>query len=58
MFAPQMRDKNLHFTSRAADLAHPVVLADAIRLNQIYMNLLSNAVKYTRPGGSIELKAL
>lgn len=56
MFAPQMRDKNLHFTSRAADLAHPVVLADAIRLNQIYMNLLSNAVKYTRPGGSIDLK--
>ena len=56
MFAPQMRDKNLHFTSSLADLAHPVVLADGIRLNQIYMNLLSNAVKYTRPGGSVDLK--
>lgn len=56
MFAPQMRDKNLHFTSSIANLIHPVVLADAIRLNQIYMNLLSNAVKYTQPGGSVDLK--
>lgn len=56
MFAPQMRDKDLHFTSSATDLLHPVVLADGIRLNQIYMNLLSNAVKYTQPGGSVDLK--
>lgn len=56
MFAAQMREKNLQFTAKVETLPHPAVLADAIRLNQIYMNLLSNAVKYTQPGGSIDLK--
>ena len=32
------------------------VLADKMRLNQIYMNLLTNAVKYTQEGGTISLK--
>lgn len=56
MMAAQVRDKNLQFTFTNAPLPHPVVFADPIRLNQIYMNLLSNAVKYTRPGGRIDLK--
>lgn len=56
MLDPQIRDKNLHFTAEEMKLPHPVVLADPIRLNQIYMNLLSNAVKYTPSGGQIELK--
>jgi len=29
------------------------VLADPLRLKQVFLNLLSNAVKYNRPGGSV-----
>lgn len=56
MLALQIREKNLHFTIQKDALPHPVVLADPIRLNQIYMNLLSNAVKYTPDGGSITMR--
>lgn len=31
------------------------VLADAVRLSQVFANLLTNAVKYTDPGGRIEV---
>lgn len=31
------------------------VLADELRLKQVFMNLLSNAIKFTRPGGTIML---
>lgn len=56
MMTTQMEEKNLHFSSNMEHLPYPVVLADPIRLNQIFMNLLSNAVKYTPSGGSISMK--
>jgi len=31
------------------------VMADARRLEQVFVNLLSNAVKYNRPGGEVQL---
>jgi len=31
------------------------VLADAVRLTQVFSNLLTNAAKYTNPGGRIEV---
>ncbi len=32
------------------------VLADPVRLRQVFINLLSNAVKYNRPGGSVDVR--
>lgn len=56
MMKPQIQEKGVRFTSEVGEMPHPVVLADPIRLNQIYMNLFSNSVKYTSPGYSIHLK--
>lgn len=56
MLASQIQEKHLHFTCEAGKLEHPAVLADPIRLNQIYMNLLSNAVKYTPADGRITMR--
>ncbi|MCJ1313739.1 hypothetical protein MMC25_007419 [Agyrium rufum] len=34
-----------------------LVIGDPVRLHQIFMNLLSNAYKFTKPGGSVTIKA-
>lgn len=56
MMEHQICEKEQKFTLKMDELEYPVVFADPIRLNQIYMNLLSNAVKYTPAGGNIQLK--
>lgn len=38
------------------DIFHPCLLADQLRLEQIYMNLLSNAIKYTPDGGMVSFE--
>ena len=50
-----MQRKDMHFTCVYTPLPYRFVLADRIRLNQIYTNLLSNAVKYTEVGGNIDV---
>lgn len=45
--------RDLHFSCKQHDIAHPYLLADQLRLEQICTNLLSNAVKYTPDGGSV-----
>ena len=36
-------------------IAYPYLIADELRLNQIFINLLSNSVKYTPKGGHVRL---
>ena len=51
--APQAKDKELHFVQDFDKLPYPCLVADQLRVNQVFLNLLSNAVKYTNPGGTI-----
>ncbi len=51
----QADNKQLEFTVHTQDMYRKYLIADELRLNQIYINLLTNAVKYTNPGGTVTL---
>ena len=53
----QIEKKRHHFTLDLSGLTQDYVLADPVRLRQIFVNLLSNAIKYTPQGGNILFKA-
>lgn len=46
----------LKFTLDKHDILHEHIVADPVRLNQVYLNLLSNAFKYTRAEGSVRME--
>jgi len=46
--------KNLKVSTQLNAKAHQI-LADSIRLQQVFWNLINNAVKFTSPGGQIEI---
>ena len=50
----QAREKKLELTVER-DIENPYLVADELRLNQIYINILSNAIKYTQEGGSVKV---
>lgn len=56
MIRPQMESKQLELMTEIEDFSRNCLVADEIRINQIYVNLLSNAVKYTPDGGKIILR--
>ena len=49
-------DQKLDIVFIKHDIVHEEILADEIRLRQIFMNLLSNGVKYTPAGGKVEFE--
>ncbi len=53
---PILNSKGHELTIEQPDDEIPL-LADAVRLAQVFSNLLINAAKYTRPGGQIRLQA-
>ena len=53
---PQIEKKELEFIHDIDDFKYEYLVADELRLNQIFINLLNNAVKYTRPGGKVKLE--
>ncbi len=55
---PQVKAKQLELFIDTFDIANEDVIADSLKLNQIFINLLSNAVKYTPAGGTISFRIL
>ena len=57
IFGSAIESKNLKITFALEASAH-FVLADPVRLRQVFWNLLSNAVKFTAASGFIEVRTL
>ncbi len=55
---PQVKAKQLELFIDTFDIANEDVIADALKLNQVFVNLMSNAVKYTPAGGMISFKIM
>lgn len=55
---PQVKAKQLELFIDTFEIANEDVIADALKLNQVFINLLSNAVKYTPAGGTITFRIM
>lgn len=55
---PQVKAKQLELFIDTFEIVNEDVIADALKLNQVFINLLSNAVKYTPAGGSIAFRIM
>ncbi len=53
---PQVKAKQLELFIDTFDVQNEDVIADSLKLSQIFVNLLSNAVKYTPAGGSVSFR--
>ena len=53
---PQSQEKNIAVSFRLKDIPHEILIADELRLKQVFMNLLSNAIKYTPEGGRVSVE--
>lgn len=51
----QCREKALTVNITVKDIKHDMLVADELRVKQVFMNLLSNAIKYTPRGGSVDV---
>ena len=55
---PQVKAKQLELFIDTFDVANEDIIADALKLNQVFINLLSNAAKYTPAGGTISFRIM
>lgn len=58
VFAPRCEEGGLRLAVEVGELAHPLVEADELRLQQVFINMLGNAVKFTAPGGSVAVRVV
>ena len=55
---PQVKAKQLELFIDTFDVSNEDIIADALKLSQIFVNLLSNAVKYTPAGGTVSFRII
>lgn len=55
---PQVKAKQLELFIDTFEVVNEEVIADSLKLNQVFINLLSNAVKYTPAGGTITFRIM
>lgn len=55
---PQVKAKQLELFIDTFEVSNEDVIADPLKLNQVFINLLSNAVKYTPAGGTISFRIM
>ena len=53
---PQVKAKQLDLFIDTFDVSNEDVIADSLKLSQVFVNLLSNAVKYTPAGGTVSFR--
>ncbi len=56
MIQPQIKEKELDFFVDIYDVVNEDIIADSLKLNQVFINILSNAVKFTPSGGVISFR--
>ncbi len=55
---PQVKSKQLEMFIDTFEVANEDVIADPLKLNQIFINLMGNAVKYTPAGGTVSFRIM
>ena len=55
---PQIKAKQLELFIDTFEVANEDVIADPLKMNQVFINLLSNAAKYTPAGGTISFRIM
>ncbi len=55
---PQVKAKQLELFIDTFEVVNEDVIADPLKMNQVFINLLSNAVKYTPAGGNISFRII
>lgn len=53
---PQVKAKQMEMFIDTFEVANENVIADPLKLNQIFINLMGNAVKYTPAGGTVTFR--
>lgn len=55
---PQVKAKQMELFIDTFDVQNENVIADSLKLTQVFVNLLSNAVKYTPAGGTVSFRII
>ncbi|MCM1335631.1 MAG: response regulator [Bacteroides sp.] len=55
---PQVKAKQMELFIDTFEVANEDIIADPLKLNQVFINLLSNSVKYTPAGGTVSFRII
>lgn len=58
LIQPQVKAKQLELFIDTFEVTNEDIIADPLKLNQIFINILSNAVKYTPAGGTVTFRII